>query len=281
MSSSDAIADIHNTPSSARLYGMSLGGKDWYEVDRRFALESLPHFPGIVDIARDNRLFLYRLVRYLAAEAGIRQFLDMGCGLPTNSNVHQVAAEFGPGSRVAYVDNDPTVLSYGRALMAENDTTVFVPADFRDQDRILDDPGVRRLIDFSEPVAVLWLSVGHHLLDDMDPRGLLHRIMDDVAAPGSYLAFTQIVTDDAAIAAAMDEQANSSGMPWRTRSPGEVDALLAGLTPVEPGLVNIKQWRPDPAQPPLPPVPADLEQFLGASAHFPGYEYGGLLRKDA
>jgi SAM-dependent methyltransferase len=268
-----------DVPASARIYGWTLGGKDNYEIDRQFALQHLPAFPEILDIARENRLFLYRAVRYLAEEAGVRQFIDMGCGLPTENNVHQVAQRFADDPRVVYVDIDPIVLVHGRALLADNGTTTVINADMCDPEAVLTHPDTRRLIDFSEPLAVLYLSVGHHLFDQDDPRKVVHSVFDR-AVPGSHLVFTQIVSDDPERRAAIDAAANGAGMPWRTRSRAEVGALLAGPTPVEPGLVDIRRWRPDPDQPPLAPVPAELAQFVGASEkHGDLCEYGGVLVK--
>ncbi|TDC51188.1 hypothetical protein E1281_20855 [Actinomadura sp. KC345] len=281
MGAADVSDEIpHEIPTSARVYGWALGSKDNYEVDRRFALQSLPHFPEFVDLVRENRRFLYRAVRYLAAEAGIRQFLDMGCGLPTDDNVHQVAQKFAPDARVVYVDIDPIVLAHARALLAGDGSTVVITADMRDQAGVLEHEEVKRLIDFDEPVAVLFLSIGHHLLDSDDPAGVLHHVIDR-AAPGSHLAFTQVVCDDPERRAEVDATANGAGMPWRGRSRAEVDALFrSDLVPVEPGLTDIVDWRPDPGQPPLAPVPEELSAFAGASKMGRDLtEYGGILRR--
>lgn len=269
-----------DVPASARVYGWALGSKDNYQVDRDFAMQTAPAFPEAIDITRQNRLFLYRAVRHLAAEAGIRQFLDMGCGLPTDNNVHQVARGFAPDARVVYVDIDPIVLAHARALLAGDGSTVVITADFRDQETLLDHPDVRRLIDFDEPLAVLFLSVGHHLVDADDPHRILRTVMDR-AVPGSHLAFSQIVISEAGRAAELDERMNMAGIPWQNRSREEVDALLLdGLEPVDPGLVNLLHWRPDPNQPPLPPVPEALSAFEGASKMGRDMcEYGGVLRK--
>ncbi|MES9542885.1 MULTISPECIES: SAM-dependent methyltransferase [unclassified Actinomadura] len=277
----ESIVQIRDdVPASARVYGWALGGKDNYQVDRDFALKTAPAFPESIDITRQNRLFLYRAVRYLAAEAGIRQFLDMGCGLPTDNNVHQVAQRFAPDARVVYVDHDPIVLAHARALLGGDGSTVVITADFRDTQAILAEPEVERLIDFDEPLAVLFLSVGHHLTDADDPRGIIRTVMDR-AVPGSHLAFSQIVCSDPDRAADLDARMSAAGIPWQNRNRDEVDALLSdGLEPVEPGLVNLMQWRPDPDQPPLPPVPEELTPFVGASKMGRDFcEYGGVLRK--
>ncbi|MFD4630884.1 SAM-dependent methyltransferase [Streptomyces sp. NPDC058284] len=269
----------YDVPTSARGYGWMLGGKDNYEVDRKFILSTVPSFPEVVDIARQNREFLFRVVRYLTREAGIRQFIDMGCGLPTDDNVHQVAQRFAPDARVVYVDSDPIVLAHGRALLADDSSTTVIMGDMRDQEAILEHPDVARLIDFDEPVAVLFLSVGHHLTDADDPARILRTIIDR-AAPGSHLSFSQVVADDPERGAAMTAHIAGGGVPWQTRTPAEVDVLLEGLEPVEPGVVNLVDWRPDPDQPPLAPVHPDLAPFLGTTESSKGiYEYGGVLRK--
>ncbi|MER6999101.1 SAM-dependent methyltransferase [Streptomyces sp. NPDC000410] len=269
----------YDVPTSARAYGWMLGGKDNYEVDRDFLLSTLPSFPECVDIARQNRQFLYRAVRHLTQEAGIRQFIDMGCGLPTDDNVHQVARRFAPDARVVYVDIDPIVLAHGQALLADDDSTTVITGDMRDQDAVLNHPDIKRLIDFDEPVAVLFLSVVHHLKDADDPRRILRTVIDH-AAPGSHVALSQVVCDDPARGAEMSAHITASGIPWQTRTPAEFDALLDGLKPVEPGLVNLPDWRPDPGQPPLASVHPALAPYLGATERNKGlYEYGGVLAK--
>ena len=276
---SEAASIPFDVPTSARAYGWMLGGKDNYDIDRSFLLSTLPSFPECVDIARQNRQFLFRAVRYLTQEAGIRQILDMGCGLPTDNNVHQVAQRFAPDARVVYVDIDPIVLAHGRALLADDESTTVITADMRDQQSVLDHPEVRRLIDFREPVAVLFLSVVHHLVDADDPRRILRTVIDR-AAPGSYLGLSQVVADDPARGAEMSAHISGSGIPWQTRTPAEFDAFLDGLEPVEPGLVNLAAWRPDPDQPPLAPVQEPLAPYLGATDNNKSiYEYGGVLRK--
>jgi S-adenosyl methyltransferase len=266
-------------PTSARAYGWLLGGKDNYEVDREFMMDTLSVFPSCLDIGRQNRLFLYRAVRYLTEEVGIRQFIDMGCGLPTDNNVHQVAGQFTDEARVVYVDIDPIVLAHARVLLADDSSTVVITADMRDYEAILSHPDVKRLIDFDEPIAVLFLSVGHHLLDDFDPRSILDGMLDR-AVPGSHLAFSQIVSDDPERGARFEASINAAGIPWRNRTPAQVDELLSGLEPVEPGLVNLVDWRPVAIQPPLAPVPPELAEYDGASRIDPSiYEYGGILRK--
>jgi hypothetical protein len=218
-------------------------------------------------------------VRYLTKEVGIRQFIDMGCGLPTDNNVHQVAGQFADDARVVYVDIDPIVLAHARVLLEDDCSTIVITADMRDHEAVLAHPDVRRLIDFNEPLAVLFLSVGHHLLDEFDPRRILHGMLEP-AVPGSHLAFSQVVSDDPERGARFENSINAAGIPWRSRTPAQVDDLLSGLEPVEPGLVNLVDWRPLAIQPPLAPVPAEIAKYDGASRTDPTiYEYGGILRK--
>jgi hypothetical protein len=268
-----------HVPTSARAYGWLLGGKDNYEVDRQFMMDTLSVFPSCLDIGRQNRQFLYRAVRYLTDEVGIRQFIDMGCGLPTDNNVHQVASQFTDEARVVYVDVDPIVLAHARVMLTDDDSTVVITADMRDHEAILAHPDVDRLIDFDEPVAVLFLSVGHHMLDDCDPRRIVDGMLER-AVPGSHLAFSHIVSDDPERGARFEESINAAGIPWRNRTPAQVDDLLSSFEPVEPGLVNLVDWRPLAIQPPLAPVPPQIAQYEGASRTDPTiYEYGGVLRK--
>ncbi|MBC6461520.1 SAM-dependent methyltransferase [Actinomadura sp. HBU206391] len=264
------------------MYDYSLGGKDNYAVDREAVLEVNRRLPGGLDIARQNRLFLYRAVRFLARDAGIRQFLDLGSGLPTQQNVHHVAQEFQPDAHVVYVDNDPVVLTHGRALLAENDQTKVIMADITETSEILANEQVRQLIDLSKPVAVLCLSVGHSIPDDVTLRDMLATLADAIC-PGSYLAFSQAATvapEQAAIATGV---ATGLGMKWKTRTTEEVSALLPDLEPVEPGLIDVDDWRPDPTQPPLPPVDAPLLPFIGVRAQNEAFkdsmEFGGVLLK--
>jgi SAM-dependent methyltransferase len=242
------------TPTSARGYGWLLGGKDVYEIDRSFILGVLKKFPENLDIARENRQFLRRAVTYLVRDAGLGQFLDMGCGLPTNHNVHQIAQQEDPSAAVVYVDIDPMVLVHGRALLADNPRTTVITADMR------------------EP------SVGHHLVDDDNPRQIIDTFISRAPA-GSYIAFSQVVCTDPKRGALMNQTIQAAGIPWQTRTPAQVDELLSGLEPIDPGLVDLRQWRPNDIEPPLAPVPTELLQFQGAAGQDREvYEYGGVLR---
>lgn len=269
-------------PSPARVYDYTIGGKDHFEADRAAALAVNALFPEGVDAGRNNRLFLYRAVRYLARDAGIRQFLDLGSGLPTQNNVHQVAQRFQPDATVVYVDNDPTVQAYGRALLATDGRTTVLDADMRDLDKILAHPDTRRLLDLSSPVAVLFLSVGHFITGDEVLQGLLDTVYDTVV-PGSYVAFTQMVgVDQQAVDESHEKLLAKVQMDWKNRLAADVVRFLRRWEPVEPGLVDITHWRPDPDQPPLPEVDEALRPFVGASKKGKRlYEFGGIARKTA
>ena len=180
-------------PSTARMYDYWLGGHDNFAADRAAALKVSEAAPEAQLMAVENRRFLRRAVRYLAAEAGIAQFLDIGTGLPTQGNVHQVAQDINPAARVVYVDNDPMVLAHSRALKTGGNTVV-IEADLRDPRAILDQPGTRKLIDFSQPLAVLLVAVLHFISDDEDPHAIVAAIRDALP-PGSYLVLSHVTGD--------------------------------------------------------------------------------------
>ncbi|MEQ4717196.1 SAM-dependent methyltransferase [Nonomuraea sp. B19D2] len=236
-------------PSTSRVYGFMLGGKDNYEADRRLALRVLEIMPDAPEAALANREFRTRVVRFLAAEAGVRQFLDIGVGLPAQDNVHEVARSAAPGSRVVYVDHDPIVLVHGRALLAVDDRTAIVEGDARDPDAIIDDPETRRLIDLGEPVGLLMLGVLHHLADHEDPAGMVARLMARLPA-GSHLAVSHFhnpadhpeASGQAYAAEKLFHESLGTGR-WRTRA--EILACFDGLELLEPGLVPLPEWRPD------------------------------------
>lgn len=237
----ELAARVASAPNIARAYDAALGGKDNFAVDRAFVEELEGIVPGIGVAARTNRQALIRGVRFLAAEAGIRQFLDLGSGLPSSQNTHQVAQEVAPGARVVYVDRDPTVLAYGRALLIENDHTTMVKADIRRPADVLGDPAVRRLIDFSQPVAVLLVAILHHVEDADDPVGLVRAYLDAVPA-GSYLFITHFCRCVPG-AADLERTFQTTLGSGRFRTLEEIGGYFTGLEMVEPGLVPVTQWR--------------------------------------
>lgn len=230
-------------PSIARAYDAVLGGKDNYVVDRAVADQLRETMPQIGDIAWYNRAILGRTVRYLAAEAGIRQFIDLGAGLPTMENTHQVAQRHDPGARVVYVDNDPIVLAHGRALLEENDRTAVVTADLREPAAVLAHPDVTRLLDLSQPVGVLLVGMLHHLHDDEDPQGIVDAYMS-VVPSGSHLVITHFC-DMGADAKSLQDTFLSFLGTGRFRTVEEITGYFRGLELVDPGVVYLPQWRPD------------------------------------
>jgi hypothetical protein len=181
-----------NVPNVARVYDYMLGGKDNFPADREAAERILVAFPEAREGVRENRAFLRNVVGYLAGEVGIRQFVDIGAGLPTQQNVHQVAQAVAAGARVVYVDNDPVVCVHGRVLLADTDAVAMVEADLRQPEWILNDPATLRLIDFSQPVAVLLVAILHFIGEEEDPYALVARLRDAMA-PGSYLVVAHML----------------------------------------------------------------------------------------
>jgi len=251
------------TPNIARMYDYYLGGKDNYAADRACADKVLSHYPELRAIVRENRAFLSRTVRFLAAEAGIRQFLDIGTGLPTMENVHQVAHAVAPQARIIYVDHDPMVCAHARALLANTATVAVVQADMRDPEAILKDPETQRLIDFSQPIAILLVAILHFVADDDDPYQIVRRLRD-ATAPGSYLVVSHAGSDDLparAREAAAEYDRATAQMWFRTRT--EIVRFFEGFDLVDLGLVAADAWRN-----PTPPR-AEITKHL-ASAGFVG-----------
>ncbi|MEU5990202.1 SAM-dependent methyltransferase [Spirillospora sp. NPDC047418] len=233
-------------PVSARVWDYWLGGKDHYEVDRMAGEQVARRVPGIVAAARTDRLFLGRCVRHLAAQEGVRQFLDIGTGLPTADNTHEIAQRVAPESRIVYVDNDPLVLVHARALLTSSPegATSYIDADVRDPDRILAEAAAT--IDLGRPVALMMLALLHLITDDGEARSILDRLVGALA-PGSFVALSHAcldvdVTHDAV------EAWNQSGTPHplRARTAAEIEALFDGLELVDPGVVSCARWRPEP-----------------------------------
>jgi S-adenosyl methyltransferase len=234
------------TAHIARVYDYWLGGKDNFTADRVAGDEALEAFPGLISSVRANRAFLARVVRYLAAQHGIRQFLDIGTGIPASSNTHEVAQSVAPEARVVYVDNDPMVLAHARALLSssEQGATAYLDADLRDTGKILE--AARRTLDFSEPVAVMLIAVLHLIGDADDPAGIIAQLMDAVPA-GSTLAISHVPNDMhmGAMSDMSDRLNRLLSQPSTYRSQAQVTGFFAGLELVDPGVVPIQQWRPD------------------------------------
>jgi hypothetical protein len=250
-----------SVPNSARIWNYWLGGKDNYPVDREAGEQFRAIFPEIVEVARSTRAFLNRAVRYLAGEAEIRQFLDIGTGLPTADNTHEVAQRVAPKSRVVYVDNDPVVLAHARALLTSTQgVTAYVDADVHDPDAILD--ATARTLDFSQPVALMLLGILGHIGDDDEARSIVKRLLDGLAS-GSYLALCDGTNTSQAGIQAQDDYDQSGAIPYRLRSPEQVAGLFAGLELVEPGVVSLPRWRPDPTEGDGPPREIDAVGGVG------------------
>jgi hypothetical protein len=249
MTSSDStpVEVDQSTPSISRVYDALLGGTDNYESDRRVVEHLRQTMPHVDEIARVNRAILGRGVRYLAGEAGLTQFLDLGAGLPTMENTDQVAQSLQPKARVVYVDKDPLVAAHGQALVRDNELTALVTADLREPRTVLDHPDVHRLIDFAQPVAVLLVGLLHHLHDDEDPAGIVDSYMNEVPS-GSYLFITHFA-DTGAEARDLEGSFLEFLGTGRFRTREEILDLFRGFELVEPGLVPLAQWRPDGAAP--------------------------------
>ena len=230
----------------ARVYDYWLGGKDNFAVDRAAGDRAIEAWPEIVFSVRANRAFLARVVRYLAGEAGIRQFLDIGTGIPAASNTHEVAQAVAPGTRVVYVDNDPTVLAHARALLTSGPAGVtdYIDADLRDTGKILDIAA--RTLDFSQPVAITLMAIVHLIGDQDDPYGIIARLMDAMPS-GSYLAMSHLAADInvAAVSEARTRVTQFIQVEQTYRTHEEVLRFFDGLDLVEPGLARIQEWRPD------------------------------------
>lgn len=259
-------------PHSARIWNYWLGGKDNYAVDREVGDEFLAIFPGQAHVARQARAFLRRVVRYLAAEAGIRQFLDVGTGLPTADNTHEVAQRVAPESRIVYVDNDPLVLAHARALLASSPqgTCDYVDADLHDPGTIL--TTAARTLDFTQPVALIMLGILGHVADEDGPKEIVARLMNSLAAD-SYLVIADGTNtlegqgrgdagDESARARAYRHYAEAGGIPYRPRTPNEIEGFFEGLEMIDPGVVSVSRWRPEPA-PSGEPVEVDAFGGVG------------------
>ena len=251
-----ALSEIDTTrPHPARMYDAYLGGKDNYPADREAVRQVLRTFPEVRGMARANRAFMQRAVRFLAGEAGIRQFIDIGTGIPSAGNVHEVAGQVAPGARVVYVDNDPIVHVHANALLGGSGTTSIVLADLRDPKAILEHPKLRGLIDFTQPVALLLVAIVHFIKDAENPAGIVATLRDALPE-GSYLALSHGTGDfhpPGTEGRAASAYQNATA-PLVLRTLDQVSAFFDGFDLVEPGLVQAPLWRPDGK----PPRPKDL-----------------------
>jgi len=240
------------TPNVARIYDYLLGGKDNFGADREAARRLLDAIPDARAIARDNRSFLGRVVRYLATEGGIRQFLDLGCGLPTQANVHQLAQGVVPGVRVVYVDNDPMVASHGRALLASGDQVAMVLSDLRQPAAIWAHPEVSGLLDLSQPVAVLCTSTLHFIADEAEPGMILAAYRDRLAS-GSYLTISHAIEAEELAKERRETEGvyRQASSQLHVRPMAEVLRFFDGFELVEPGFTWITGWRPEPGTAPM------------------------------
>jgi trans-aconitate methyltransferase len=230
----------------ARVQDYWLGGKDHFEADRVAGNEAIAHLPDLVESVRNTRAFLGRTIRFLAQEKGIRQFLDIGTGIPTSSNTHEVAQGIAPESRIVYVDNDPMVLAHARALLASSPEgrCAYIDADIRDPKKILD--AAAGVLDFTQPVAVVLMAVLQFVPDEDSPHELVARLLENLA-PGSYLVVSHPASDlQAAAMAGMATRLNQlMAQRVRPRSKAGVAAFFDGLELVEPGVIRCPEWHPE------------------------------------
>ncbi|MBA8825785.1 hypothetical protein FHX42_003151 [Saccharopolyspora lacisalsi] len=232
------------TASAARCYDYYLGGAHNFAVDRELAQKVEAQVPQVRDLAQDNRAFLRRAVRY-CLDRGIRQFLDIGSGIPTVGNVHEIAQAVDPEARVVYVDNEPVAVAHSRTILDGNDNADVVQAELEDVDGVLDSPEANRLLNFDEPVAVMMLALFHFVPESARPREILRRYHERMAR-GSYLGFSHLTEDAHAeyMHSLVDLYKNSSN-PLVARSRHQIAELLQDFDPVDPGVVYVPEWRPE------------------------------------
>jgi SAM-dependent methyltransferase len=256
-------------PHSARVYDYFLGGKDHFAVDRETGEKAMESWRAVRSAVRENRAFLGRAVRYLATETGIRQFLDIGTGLPSGDNVHEVAQAAAPESRIVYVDNDPIVLAHARALLTSTPEgrTAYIESDLRDPLKILASPAVNQTLDLSQPVALILVAILHFLVDADDPAGIVASLLDALP-PGSYLVASHVSPEhDPAGVNGLVRTYRAGGIPAQVRTAADFAALaFGGLEIIDPGVVLVSEWR-------RPPGPRPLPEEVNW--------YGGVARKNA
>ena len=257
----------------ARVYDYWLGGDHNFQADRDVARAAIALDPNIRAMMRANRAFLGRAVRFLAGEAGIRQFLDIGSGIPTKDNVHEAAQDIAPGSRVVYVDNDDVAVAHSRLILHDNPDAIVIQADLREPGKILADPGTQLLLDFSQPVAVVLSAVLHFIPDDAQAADIVATLRDALA-PGSYLVICHGWRDEQSDLASSFENVYNSRVTAQlhVRTRDEIARLFDGFTLLPPGLVRIPQWRPDSPD----DVPDDIEKYwaLVGVARYDGPQAG-------
>jgi hypothetical protein len=258
-------------PHPARVYDYLLGGKDNFAADRAAAEAGLEANPNSRIPPRENRAFLRRVVRYLARDAGISQFLDIGTGIPTSPNVHEIAQDADPQARVVYVDNDPIVLAHARALLTSGPVgkTAYIDADVRDVGKILSSADLGQTLDLDRPVGLLLIAVMHFIADEDDPWDLAARLLAELPA-GSYLAMSHLTGDfDPAAWEGVAAVYRRSGVTMQVRPLAAVERFFTGLDVVDPGVVSLPRWRPDSNELGQPGQPTDAAVSV----------YGGLGRK--
>ncbi len=264
--------DLHtDRPHPARVYDYLLGGKDNYAADRAAAQEGMKANPNSRVPPRENRAFMRRAVSYLVGEAGISQFLDIGTGIPTSPNVHEIAQNANPAARIVYVDNDPIVLSHARALLTSGPAgkTAYIDADVRDVGKILTSPDLLETLDLSQPVALTLFAVMHFIPDADDPYGLVDQLLARLPS-GSYLALSHLTGDfDPAAWEGVAAVFRRSGVTMQVRSKPAVERFFAGRDVIDPGVVSLPRWRPDRVEVGEASEPTDAAVSV----------YGGVARK--
>ncbi|GAA3803046.1 SAM-dependent methyltransferase [Streptomyces phyllanthi] len=248
----EALAKIDTTvPHSARIWNYWMGGKDNYEVDRVAGDAYREIAPNIETMAKASRVYLIRTVTFVARECGIRQFLDIGTGLPTYDNTHQVAQKVAPESRIVYVDNDPLVLRHAQALLTSTPegVTDYVDANLRDPDTILEAAG--KILDFSKPVALMLMGILGHIQDYEEAKSIVSRLQAELP-PGSYFVHYDSTDTDEELKRAQDGYDDTGAVPYVLRSPARLAAYYEGLELLEPGIVSCPLWRPEPGTNPEP-----------------------------
>ncbi len=262
-----ASADVRDridttTPHSARFWNYFVGGKDHYEVDRKIGEQIKEIFPGLVDVALTSRLFLGRAVRHLVREQGVRQFLDVGTGLPTADNTHEVAQRAAPDARIVYVDNDPIVLAHANALLTSSPEgrTAYLDADLYAPETVLE--AAAGTLDFSEPIALIILNTLGHVADYDQARDLVRRLLAGLPS-GSFLVISDSTATSEGMIAASDAYNASGATPYYVRAVEEIAGFFEGLDLVEPGIAQVTSWRPE----------ADGADAVAVDA------YGGVGRK--